>query len=389
MARIISFRVDGLAGRNDIVSKTLHEDVNVFFGINGSGKTTLLKILHSALSTDTSILEGLPFKSAEVVIYLNRYESVFTRRIEQPSPRPEDEEAAKSSAPLKERMGLRQLLGQTVKAATPAWTSDPEEPQSERLTRYVAGYLPITRLYRTVGTQPSGTKAMSEDELDSRFAAAVQRRCTEYQGTISNRVSEAQGEGLAQILHMVLSGEDESTEPDTALEISDAYQRVASFLDRQTGFEEVLDSREEFEKKYRTKPRIKNVVKQIDLVEKKIEEVIAPRHRFQELLESMYSGSKRIVFSEKEITIEVPDKTKIRLPALSSGEKQLFFISLEAIDSGNSSLIIDEPELSMHVDWQKKLVGSLRVLNPRMQLIMATHSPEIMADLADEKIFSL
>lgn len=99
----------------------------------------------------------------------------------------------------------------------------------------------------------------------------------------------------------------------------------------------------------------------------------------------MYSGNKRIVFSEKEITIEIPDKAKIRLPALSSGEKQLFFISLEAIDSGNSSLIIDEPELSMHVDWQKKLVRSLRVLNPRMQLIMATHSPEIMADLADEK----
>ncbi len=153
---------------------------------------------------------------------------------------------------------------------------------------------------------------------------------------------------------MVLSGEDETAEADTALEISDAYQRVDLFLARQTGFEEVLDSREEFEMKYRTKPRIKSVVKQIDLVEKKIEEVIAPRHRFQSLLESMYSGNKRIVFSEKEITIEVPDKAKIRLPALSSGEKQLFFISLEAIDSGNSSLIIDEPELSMHVDWQKK-----------------------------------
>jgi ABC-type cobalamin/Fe3+-siderophores transport system ATPase subunit len=387
MARIISFRVDGLAGRDDTISKTLQEDVNVFYGINGSGKTTLLKILHSALSTDTAILEGLPFKAAEVAIYLNRHESVFKRRIEQRDPRPEDIEAEKSLS-LKERVALRHLLGQTAEAA-PVWKSEPEEPDNAVLTRYLGGYLPITRLYRTVGTQTSGTKAMSEDELDSRFAAAVQRRWAEYQGDISRRVSEAQGEGLAQILHMVLSGEDETAETNTALEISDAYQRVASFLARQSGFEEVLDSREEFEKKYRTKPRIKSVVKQIDLVEKKIEEVIAPRHRFRSLLESMYSGNKRIVISEKEITIEIPDKAKIRLPALSSGEKQLFFISLEAIDSGNSSLIIDEPELSMHVDWQKKLVSSLRVLNPRMQLIMATHSPEIMADLADEKTFSL
>jgi predicted ATP-dependent endonuclease of OLD family len=103
----------------------------------------------------------------------------------------------------------------------------------------------------------------------------------------------------------------------------------------------------------------------------------------------MYSGNKRIVFSEKEITIELGEKAKIGLPALSSGEKQLFFICLEAIQSGNHSLIIDEPELSMHIDWQKKLVGSLLELNPQMQLIMATHSPEIMADLADEKVFSL
>jgi energy-coupling factor transporter ATP-binding protein EcfA2 len=252
-----------LAGREDTITARLQEDVSVFFGINGSGKTTLLKILHSALSTDTTILEGLPFRSAEVEVYLNRYESVFTRRIEQPSLRPKDVEGEKKSPSLAE---LQAILGQPSDAARPQWTSQPEEPDGVRLTRYTSGYLPITRLYRTVGKQTSGTKAMSEDELDSRFAAAVQRRWTEYQADIANRTSEVQGEGLAQILHMVLSGEDEAAETDTALEISDAYQRVAAFLARQTGFEEVLDSREEFERKYRSKPRIKSVVKQIDLV---------------------------------------------------------------------------------------------------------------------------
>lgn len=384
MARIVSFRVEGLAGRGDVVSASLQRDVNVFFGINGCGKTTLLKILHSALSADTSILKDLLFTKAEVEIYLNLHKSSFTRKIEQPGP--ENAESEKS-ATLRERMKMADLLGKTDE---PKWQSVPEEPSGGRLTTYSWGYLPITRLYRTVGAQTtSGTRAMSEAELDSRFAAAVQRRWTDYQGTISRRVSEAQGEGLAQILHLVLSGEDEPAERETALEISDAYGRVASFLARQSGFESVLDSRTVFENKYRNTPLVKSVVKQIDLVEKKIEEVNAPPHRFQSLLESMYSGNKHIVFSEKEITIEIAEKGKIRLPALSSGEKQLFFIALEAIDSGNSSLIIDEPELSMHVDWQKKLVASLCELNPRMQLIMATHSPEIMADLADEKIFRL
>jgi len=387
MARIIRFRVDGLAGREGTIDRTLQEDVNVFVGINGSGKTTLLKILHSALSTDGSILRALPFKTAEVEVYLNRYNSSFTRRIEQPGLRAETQESEKAPVSLKDRVTMRRLLGEP-EFPVQQWKTEPAEPKGG-LTRYPSGYLPITRLYRTVGEQTSRTKAMSEAELDARFAAAVQQRWRDYLGDVSESISEAQGEGLAQIFHMVLSGEDQTAETDPAHEISDAYDRVASFLARQSGFEGILDSREEFEQKYSTEPRIRNIVKQIDLIEKNIERLNAPRHRFQSLLESMYSGNKRIVFSEKEITVEVSDNVKIGLPALSSGEKQLFFIALEAIQAGNHSLIIDEPELSMHLDWQRKLIASLRDLNPQMQLIMATHSPEITADLADDKIFTL
>jgi len=43
----------------------------------------------------------------------------------------------------------------------------------------------------------------------------------------------------------------------------------------------------------------------------------------------------------------------------------------------------------MHIDWQHRLLSSLQQLNPAMQLVAATHSPEIMADLPDDKIFRL
>jgi predicted ATP-dependent endonuclease of OLD family len=56
---------------------------------------------------------------------------------------------------------------------------------------------------------------------------------------------------------------------------------------------------------------------------------------------------------------------------------------------GNHSLIVDEPELSMHIDWQKKLLWTLHGLNPKIQQIMATHSPEIMAEIPDDRIFRL
>jgi predicted ATPase len=387
VARIVSFRVDGLAGRETPLSTRLQDDVNVFFGINGSGKTTLLKILYSALSTETSILEGLPFKSAEVEVYLNRYKSTFTRRIEQISVPPKAEVEHEG---VRQHMALSHRISQSAKLQTegPEWKSEPAEPEGGALTSQVTGYLPISRLYRAV-EQTFGGKAMSEEELDARFAAEVKRRWQRYQSEISTRISEVQGEGLAEILHLTLSGDEEAGETGTSLELTDAYERVANFLGRQEGFEGVLGSREDFEEKYRTQPRIKSIVRQIDQVEKQIEQLNAPRNRFQKLLETMYSGNKRIVFTERDVTIELSSKVRIGLPSLSSGEKQLFFIALEAIRCGAGALVIDEPELSMHVDWQKKLIASLRELSPRMQVIAATHSPEIMADIPDEKVFSL
>ena len=39
--------------------------------------------------------------------------------------------------------------------------------------------------------------------------------------------------------------------------------------------------------------------------------------------------------------------------------------------------ITDEPELSLHIAWQRNLLSSIRKLNSNAQIIVATHSPEI------------
>jgi predicted ATP-dependent endonuclease of OLD family len=57
--------------------------------------------------------------------------------------------------------------------------------------------------------------------------------------------------------------------------------------------------------------------------------------------------------------------------------------------AGESSLLIDEPEISMHIDWQQELISAMTTLNSSAQIILATHSPEIMADVDDDRIFRL
>jgi len=50
--------------------------------------------------------------------------------------------------------------------------------------------------------------------------------------------------------------------------------------------------------------------------------------------------------------------------------------------------IIDEPELSLHLSWQKKIVETIHEINKNMQLVFATHSPEIIGKYSS-KAFEL
>lgn len=78
-----------------------------------------------------------------------------------------------------------------------------------------------------------------------------------------------------------------------------------------------------------------------------------------------------------------PDQGKsYPVRALSSGERQiatmLFAASRSTVTPG--SLLIDEPELSLHVDWQRHILKELIKQNPDRQIIACTHSPEVGAD---------
>ena len=39
---------------------------------------------------------------------------------------------------------------------------------------------------------------------------------------------------------------------------------------------------------------------------------------------------------------------------------------------------MDEPEVSLHVEWQQQLVSLIRDLNPNAQIILTTHSPAVI-----------
>ena len=72
----------------------------------------------------------------------------------------------------------------------------------------------------------------------------------------------------------------------------------------------------------------------------------------------------------------------ISLDKLSLGEKQIFYKGCSLVQySENKSLVIliDEPESSLHPEWQQKILDFYKNINPNNQYIFATHSPQIVA----------
>ena len=80
---------------------------------------------------------------------------------------------------------------------------------------------------------------------------------------------------------------------------------------------------------------------------------------------------------------------KLNIFELSSGEKQLLLILLTVLcqDEKPSILLMDEPEISLHLRWQYELIEIIRTLNPNCQVIIATHSPSIYGKGWRDKVF--
>ena len=94
------------------------------------------------------------------------------------------------------------------------------------------------------------------------------------------------------------------------------------------------------------------------------------------------------VFEEITNVLAEGGKADIQLEQLSSGEKQMLLILTTVFlqEEKPNILLMDEPEISLHITWQDRLVGMIRQLNPNCQLILTTHSPNIFANGWEDKI---
>ena len=109
-------------------------------------------------------------------------------------------------------------------------------------------------------------------------------------------------------------------------------------------------------------------------------EISKPKTKFQDLIDELFAETgKKINRKSNEILFE-QDGDILTPYKLSSGEKQMLVILLTVLvqDNAHCALFMDEPEISLHIEWQQRLITLIRSLNPNVQIILTTHSPALI-----------
>ncbi len=338
-------------------------------------------------------LDIVPFEWAEVTIHSIEFGRDFTLTIDKKKKRA----PRQPTRPRIVRRNTRRATGELVVTTTSddlggdelTWEIEPPKPEGSRGKGWAHRYLPTWRLFVRDEFHRFMMTNMDYQEFDwdILFARRLESIWSSYTNRLLSEVKKIQDEGLENILRSILSPIDREKKT-TDLDGHTAYRTVRTFLAHR-GSTHALESQNKFVEHYEKDSQLRSIVSDINTVEKRMEHSMSTRLTLENLISKMFTGKKKIIFEDIGLFVRTDDGEEIGLVSLSSGEKHVLSIFIETLLVGFSSLLIDEPEISLHVDWQRVLISSMSSLNPESQLIIATQSPEIMAEIPDNKIFRL
>ncbi len=110
------------------------------------------------------------------------------------------------------------------------------------------------------------------------------------------------------------------------------------------------------------------------------QQISSQKQLFYEIIDEFFADTKKTILrTENEIRFQQFGETLVPYK-LSSGEKQMLVILLTVLveDLQPYVLFMDEPEISLHIEWQQQLIETILKLNPNVQIILTTHSPAVI-----------
>ena len=133
--------------------------------------------------------------------------------------------------------------------------------------------------------------------------------------------------------------------------------------------------------------KMKDLLKKKENIKNEVYEIL---NNFRAIIDTMFKDTnKNINLESIEKSFSISSENGELEPLdLSSGEKQILIIFLTILLKENKPyiLMMDEPENSLHVEWQINFIENIRKLNKNVQIIIATHNPLLIVDRRSDEI---
>ena len=353
------FKVTKLFGKQD-VELTFNKDLNILTGKNGSGKTTIIKLIWYLLSGN--IERALPEISFESAILET---DKFRLEIYRGEKEGEGAESIKCSI-------------QESNAATPSVFSIPSNDESDMIytvdERIVSAGR--TSIFFPTFRRIEGGFALKKRRIGSR----VFRAGSELDGAITD-YSKMMSSTNHKFVASISTNDIEVLLTRRYADLSETTNRLHEALSTQ--IERMISSQETQEGGVKSeKETLEKIRKFVQSIAAKREEIMRPFNVFSSLISD--------IFKDKGIQIDVfkfhETKGLISSGLLSAGEKQMLSFLCYNAFSSDCSIFIDEPEISLHVDWQRLLFPTLLRQATANQFIISTHSPFIYSKYVDREL---
>ena len=382
-------KVKGLNNRFDGEFE-FNEDLNIFTGANGSGKTTLLKLIWYLISGHVRhILYEIPFS------YLSIKTDPFSLVMERNGPeelRLEYDFLSRSS---------RQSVQEVIKIYPETRTIDQKSVErinklEKRIVESSNGSVFFPSFRRIEGGFSIGSRssAHTEDTAVLNSLSSTTERLLTAISQLAVDMSSERHKFIVSVSTMDIIELLPRKYVDIYQEISNLQSQVLKKISRE------IQSNPDKDKVGEIPKNASTLLDAIQQVDKETEQLRKPFSVLSELTRKILRYdtiriAEQLILGETtdgatletgkdDIAIEKVNDA-ISSDKLSSGEKQMLsFLCYNAFHN-NMAIFIDEPELSLHIDWQRRLFSTLLEQGENNQFFVATHSPFIYSKYPDKE----
>ena len=410
MYKIQSIEIDGFWHAHS-VKANFKNDVNVVVGSNGTGKTTFMNILQGILAVDIDALSESQFEDATIILLddLGHRKTIKATKFEQPgTPFPIVEYKISRNKFILPLMGLDDR-------SRPAYVRRRTNEEAILIRKAMQEMVSLASLsvYRM---RPDIDADIRERAQARRIVSPVDIRLDELIGKLTHYQLELSQRAQAISIDLqksVLTSLLYEKESDKARSIGFAFdaaeegknlvqaygqlgvtgpaiaKRIAEHVSSIEASVKAVAQRdsEQFDPgSFEAKRRTDKVVKLSLAARNKTDALYSQINLFIKTLSS-FIKTKTFKLVAGDLIVEAGQQ-RLPLEKLSSGEKQLLILLIEAVLQRQRPFIFlaDEPELSLHIEWQRAIVPAVQLLNPNAQVIVATHSPEIAGQYPESMI---